>query len=205
MSSPRRGQAPQDEVLLPGDIATDADLILRSRPEPSSGEGRRLEGWPRKDNQEPGLLHHLGESQHALLRRLGGSARVAIERAARLGDGWLAAPSLTPAQAGRQLATYADACRALGKEPGVTAVRRDIYVGESEDDAAAVANPILDAGYRGFDPEAPIFGSIDQVAAKFREFAAQGYTDVIIRHLTDDQDKVLASMRRLEEVRKAVR
>ena len=50
-----------------------------------------------------------------------------------------------------------------------------------------------------------IFGSIDQVAAKFREFAAQGYTDVIIRHLTDDQDKVLASMQRLEEVRNAVR
>jgi alkanesulfonate monooxygenase SsuD/methylene tetrahydromethanopterin reductase-like flavin-dependent oxidoreductase (luciferase family) len=135
---------------------------------------------------------------------LGGSARVAIERAARLGDGWLAAPSLTPAQAGRQLATYMEACRALGNEPGVTAVRRDIYVGESEDDAAAVANPILDAGYRGFDPEAPIFGSIDQVAAKFREFGTQGYTDVIIRHLTDDQDKVLASMQRLEEVRNAV-
>ena len=32
-------------------------------------------------------------------------------------------------QAGRQLATYVEACRALGKEPGITAVRRDIYVG----------------------------------------------------------------------------
>jgi hypothetical protein len=31
-----------------------------------------------------------------------------------------------------------------------------------------------------------------------------GYTDVIIRHLVDDQDQVLASYARLAEVRKAV-
>jgi alkanesulfonate monooxygenase SsuD/methylene tetrahydromethanopterin reductase-like flavin-dependent oxidoreductase (luciferase family) len=132
------------------------------------------------------------------------SARVAIERAAKLGDGWLAAPSVTPEQAQRQLQTYTEACRALGKQPGVTAVRRDIYVGESEAEARAVAEPILDAGYRGFDPSAPIYGSIDQVAAKFRELGALGYTDVIVRHLTNDQDKVLGSLKRLKEVRPAV-
>lgn len=135
---------------------------------------------------------------------VGASARVAIERAARMGDGWLAAPSLAPAQAARQVQTYLEACRVLGKEPGPVAIRRDIYVGESEAEAHAVADPILDAGYRGFDPEAPVFGSIDQVAAAFREYAALGYTDIIVRHLTDDQDKVLGSLARLKEVRQAV-
>jgi hypothetical protein len=86
----------------------------------------------------------------------------------------------------------------------VTAIRRDIYVGESPEEAAAVAEPILDAGYRGFDPSAPIYGSIDQVAAKFRELGQLGYSDVIIRHLTPDQERVLASTRRLKEVRAAV-
>jgi alkanesulfonate monooxygenase SsuD/methylene tetrahydromethanopterin reductase-like flavin-dependent oxidoreductase (luciferase family) len=135
---------------------------------------------------------------------LGGSARVAIERAARLGDGWLAAPSLSPAQAERQLSTYLEACILLGKAPGAVAIRRDVYVGESEQEARSVADPIIDAGYRGFDPDAPIFGSIDQVAARFRELEALGYTDVIVRHLTDDQEKVLSSLRRMKEVRVAV-
>lgn len=135
---------------------------------------------------------------------LGGSARVSIERAARLGDGWLAAPSLSGEQAARQLSTYQEACRALGKEPGVTAIRRDIYVGETPEEARSVADPIIDAGYRGFDPSAPIYGSIDQVAAAFRQLGSLGYTDVIVRHLTDDQEKVLGSLKRLKEVRAAV-
>ncbi len=135
---------------------------------------------------------------------LGGSARVSIERAARLGDGWLAAPSLSPEQAERQLSTYVEACRSLGKQPGVTAIRRDIYVGESPDEARSVADPIIDAGYRGFDPSAPIYGSIDEVAAAFRQLGSLGYTDVIVRHLTDDQEKVLGSLKRLREVRQAV-
>lgn len=135
---------------------------------------------------------------------LGGSARASIERAARLGDGWLAAPALSPEQAQRQLATYQDACRALGREPGVSAIRRDIYVGENPDEARSVAEPIIDAGYRGFDPSAPIYGSIDEVAAAFRQLGALGYTDVIVRHLTNDQDKVLGSLKRLREVRQAV-
>lgn len=135
---------------------------------------------------------------------LGGSARVAIERAARMGDGWLGAPNATPEQATRQLGTYTEACRALGKPPGVVALRRDVYVGETAAEARAVAEPILDAGYRGFDPSAPIYGSIDEVAAKFRAFGQQGYTDIIVRHLTGDHEKVLGSLKRLKEVRAAV-
>ncbi|OAI40901.1 hypothetical protein AYO38_04835 [bacterium SCGC AG-212-C10] len=135
---------------------------------------------------------------------IGGSAEAPIDRAARLGDAWLAGPELSPEDAGRWADYYVQACHVHEKEPSAVAIRRDIYVGESAEEAAAVANPILDAGYRGFDPDACIFGSIDQVAAKFREYAALGYTDVIIRHLTDDQEKVLGSMKRLKEVRQAV-
>ncbi|MGE0601608.1 MAG: LLM class flavin-dependent oxidoreductase [Dehalococcoidia bacterium] len=135
---------------------------------------------------------------------LGGSARVSIERAAKLGDGWLGAPSSTPERAAKEIATYTEACRALGKQPGVVALRRDVYVGESAAEARAVAEPIVDAGYRGFDPSAPIYGSIDEVAAKFRAFGEQGFTDIIIRHLTDDQEKVLGSLERMKQVRAAI-
>lgn len=135
---------------------------------------------------------------------LGGSAKVSIERAAKLGDGWLGAPSTTPDRAAHELRVYTEACRALGKEPGAVALRRDVYVGESAEEARAVAEPIVDAGYRGFDPSAPVYGSIDEVAAKFRAFGDMGYTDIIVRHLTDDHEKVLGSLGRLREVKVAV-
>jgi len=43
------------------------------------------------------------------------------------------------------------------------------------------------------------------VAEHFRALGALGYTDVIVRHLTNDQTKVLGSLARLEKVRSAVR
>jgi alkanesulfonate monooxygenase SsuD/methylene tetrahydromethanopterin reductase-like flavin-dependent oxidoreductase (luciferase family) len=67
-----------------------------------------------------------------------------------------------------------------------------------------VAGPIIDAGYRGFDPSAPVVGSPAQVAEQFRAFAALGYTDVIVRPLAGDQAETLACLSRLEAVRAAV-
>jgi alkanesulfonate monooxygenase SsuD/methylene tetrahydromethanopterin reductase-like flavin-dependent oxidoreductase (luciferase family) len=135
---------------------------------------------------------------------IGASAAPAIDRAARLGDGWLAAPGIKPAEARSQLEHYRTRCRAHGRTPTAIAVRRDIYVAESAADAQATAGPILAGGHRGFDPAALIAGTVDEVAARFRELGAMGYTDVIVRHLTDEQPKVLGSLARLAEVRKAV-
>ena len=42
------------------------------------------------------------------------------------------------------------------------------------------------------------------MASVFREYGAMGYTDIIIRHLTNEQEQVLGSMARLGEVRKQV-
>ena len=58
--------------------------------------------------------------------------------------------------------------------------------------------------YRGITPEALIAGSIDEVAAEFRVLEELGYTDVIVRHLTNDQPKVLGSLQRLGKVRTAL-
>ena len=84
------------------------------------------------------------------------------------------------------------------------AIRRDIYVGESRADVEATTGPVIARGYRGFDPGALIAGTIDEVVRRFEDLGAMGYTDVIIRHLIDDQAKVLESLRRLEHVRLAL-
>ena len=136
---------------------------------------------------------------------IGASAEVAIDRAARLGDGWLAAPGLTPDQARAQIAYYRERCSVHGRAPTAVAIRRDIYVGESKTEAAEAFKATVTAGYRGMDPAALVAGDVDTVIERFRALAAMGYTDVIVRHLTDDQPKVLASLARLTRVREALR
>lgn len=132
---------------------------------------------------------------------IGAAAPTAIDRAARMGDAWLAGPELTLDVAAEQLATYRDACDRHGRTPTCLPIRRDVYVGESEADVQRYATPVIDAGYRGFDPSAPVIGTVEQVAQRFAEFAALGYTDVITRQLAHDPAAAIASTARVGVVR----
>jgi alkanesulfonate monooxygenase SsuD/methylene tetrahydromethanopterin reductase-like flavin-dependent oxidoreductase (luciferase family) len=135
---------------------------------------------------------------------IGASAPPAIDRAARLADGWIASPSLTRDEARTQADLYRERCAAYGKDPGALVLRRDIYVGESSADAQAVLQQAVSRGYRGIPAEALIAGSVDEVAERFRSFAEIGYTEISVRHLTNDQPKVLGSLERLAAVRTGV-
>src|SRR5437660_6753520 len=135
---------------------------------------------------------------------IGASAPPAIDRAARLADGWIASPGLTREEARAQADMYRERCAAYGKDPGAVVLRRDIYVGESSSDAQAVLQQALGRGYRGMPAEALIAGSADEVTEQFRSFARIGYTDISVRHLTNDQSKVLGSLERLAVVRAAL-
>ena len=135
---------------------------------------------------------------------IGASARPAIDRAARIADGWLASPGLTMETAREQAAWYLECCARHATKPAAVAIRRDVYVGESAAEAEAVGQTIVKAGYRGFDPKALVWGSVEQVAEKFRALEPLGYTDIIVRHLTDEHPKVLGSLARLAKVRRAL-
>jgi alkanesulfonate monooxygenase SsuD/methylene tetrahydromethanopterin reductase-like flavin-dependent oxidoreductase (luciferase family) len=135
---------------------------------------------------------------------IGATAPPAIDRAARLGDAWLGSPGLTGDVARDKLADYREACRTHGRTPAAVALRRDVYVGESELDAKSTLESAVAKGYRGFDPRALVAGTVAQVTERFRELSAMGFTDVIVRHLTSDHAKVLASFARLGEVRRAL-
>ena len=84
------------------------------------------------------------------------------------------------------------------------AIRRDVYVGASAEDAERVAGPIVAGGYRGFDPDALVYGSVEQVADRLRGLADMGYTDVIVRQLASEQADAVASIERLAAVRELV-
>ena len=132
------------------------------------------------------------------------SAAPAIERAARLGDGWLAAPGLSQAEAQESLAYYVECCTRFGRQPGVTAIRRDIYVGADAADAQAVGGAVVAGGYRGFPSDATVVGDVERVAAEFRRYAEMGYSDVIVRNLVADQASALACNGRFAEVKKLI-
>jgi alkanesulfonate monooxygenase SsuD/methylene tetrahydromethanopterin reductase-like flavin-dependent oxidoreductase (luciferase family) len=134
-----------------------------------------------------------------------GHARPAIDRAARLGDGWLTGPAATDGQAAELVAKYRERCAAHQRTPSAVAIRRDVHVGADDGDAHRVADPILDRGYRGFDPAACVVGGPRQVAERLAGYADLGYSEVVVRHLADDQGDVLASTGRLAEVRAAIR
>ncbi|MDE2976471.1 MAG: LLM class flavin-dependent oxidoreductase [Acidobacteriota bacterium] len=136
---------------------------------------------------------------------IGASAPPAIDRAARLGDGWLAAPGLTPGEAGEQLALYREACERHGRPVGVCAIRRDIYVGETAAEAEAAAGGVISRGYRGFPREALAVGDAARVAASFAELGEMGYDEVVVRHLVQDPARVLQSIGRLAVVRERMR
>jgi len=120
---------------------------------------------------------------------IGASAPPAIDRAARLAEGWIASPGLTYEEARAQADIYRERCAAYGRQPSAIALRRDIYVGESSAEAQAVLQHALSQGYRGIPAEALIAGSIDEVAEQFRNFAEIGYTDILVRHLTNDRPR----------------
>ena len=131
---------------------------------------------------------------------IGGSADVAIDRAARLGDGWLGNADGVPHTARAQAATYLERCASHDRTPTAVAIRRDVHVGADAEDAERVAGPIVGGGYRGFHPDAFVYGSVEQVAARFHELAEMGYTDVIVRQLASEQSDALASIERLGAV-----
>jgi alkanesulfonate monooxygenase SsuD/methylene tetrahydromethanopterin reductase-like flavin-dependent oxidoreductase (luciferase family) len=136
---------------------------------------------------------------------IGAAAPAAIDRAARLGDAWLAGPELVPEDAAEQIGQYRERCDAHGRTPTVVAIRRDIHVGADAADAERVAGPIVEAGYRGFAPGATVTGGPDEVIEQLASFAAMGYTDVIVRHLANDHPEVLKSTERLATVRDQLR
>ena len=135
---------------------------------------------------------------------IGAGASAPIDRAARIGDGWLGAPSLTLDQASALSAEYLERCEAHGRPPRAVPLRRDVCIAESDEAARAAVADLLAGGHRGFDPDALVIGGPETAAAAFRSFAEVGFTDIIARNISPDQSVALDTIRWLGEVRERV-
>ncbi len=132
---------------------------------------------------------------------VGAHAPPAINRTARLADGWLAGPNLNLKSAADQLNMYQQACAEHGTEPSTVGIRRDIFIGDTSQEAQAVKSRYLEAGYRGFSEETLLCGTVTDVAEQFSRLSEIGYTDIIVRNISQDQGEALATIERLAEVR----
>ena len=132
---------------------------------------------------------------------IGSVALPAIERTARMGDGWLASPGLTPPQARDSLNRYRQACAEHAREPTSIAIRRDVLIASDSERARALGAPYVERGYRGIDPDALLIGSVDEVAQRIAALRDMGYTDVIVRNISADQTECLETIEHLAQVK----
>ena len=132
---------------------------------------------------------------------IGASAPAALNRAARLAEGWLGGPQLALQQAVDQLNQYRQACAEHRRQPRAVALRRDIFIGSTKAAADFKAGAVA-KGYRGFPEEAMICGDVAAVAAQFAEYVEVGFTDIIVRNMSSNQTEALATIEALSDVRR---
>lgn len=135
---------------------------------------------------------------------VGSMAPAAIDRTARMAEGWLASPGLTRRQAADALNVYRQACAQYDRSPTAVAIRRDVLIGETSQQARRILAPYVAAGYRGFPEEALLTGSVAEVADELAALQQLGYSDVIVRNISADQSEALATIERLAEVKAAL-
>lgn len=125
---------------------------------------------------------------------IGGTADVAIDRAARLGDCWYASPG----QSDESIKAGVDRYRSAGGTR--VALRRDAVLGGNGDVARAAARELIDRGYRGMAYERLLTGDATGVAERCGELAALGVDDVIVRCASGDQATALDTIMTLGDL-----
>lgn len=125
---------------------------------------------------------------------IGGSAPVAIERAATVGDGWYCDAGADAGAATEQMRVYLDACARHDREPGTMAIRKDVFITESHDEATRIGDALIADGYRGMARGAVAYGNPESVAEQLAVFGDIGFTDVTIRTMAVPQDAAVESI-----------
>jgi alkanesulfonate monooxygenase SsuD/methylene tetrahydromethanopterin reductase-like flavin-dependent oxidoreductase (luciferase family) len=127
---------------------------------------------------------------------LGGTVPAAAERAGRLGDAWLTGQNAADEDLRRQLDRYRGAAARSGRPPRPV-LRRDIYVGASDEEARAVVGAVLAEGYRGTGLDQLLVGSADTVVQALHRYREVGFDYVMVRHIVGDHQLMLRSFERI--------
>jgi alkanesulfonate monooxygenase SsuD/methylene tetrahydromethanopterin reductase-like flavin-dependent oxidoreductase (luciferase family) len=127
---------------------------------------------------------------------LGGTVPASAERAGRLGDAWLTGQNAADEDLLRQLVLYREAAVRSGRPPRPV-LRRDIYVGETDEEARTVVGSILAEGYRGTGLDQLLVGSANTIVQSLRRYRDMGFDYVMVRHIVGDHQLMLRSFERI--------
>jgi alkanesulfonate monooxygenase SsuD/methylene tetrahydromethanopterin reductase-like flavin-dependent oxidoreductase (luciferase family) len=125
---------------------------------------------------------------------LGAFGEVGIKRSARLGLSWLAGPDGTVDILAERVKLFCDtAVKSTGAIPKELPLVREVYVGETDEEAIEFARPYLEkqySDYKSWDhgltiekilQGTAVVGSPDTVLRRFREYQNIGFTQVVVR------------------------
>jgi hypothetical protein len=80
-------------------------------------------------------------------------------------------------------------------------LRRDVFVGDADDDAVAFGDRAAEDGYRGMRREALVCGGVGHCVELLAPFAELGVTDIVARTITSPPAAALRSIELLGHVR----
>ena len=129
---------------------------------------------------------------------IGGRVGPAVERAGRLGDGWLTGTTSTDEELAVEIGRYEEAAREAGR-PARAVLRRDIHLADTDEEARAVVEPILKAGYRRdtISWNELLVGSAKTVVDQLSRYAETGFDTTLVRPIVGDHAMMLDTLRRL--------
>jgi probable F420-dependent oxidoreductase len=124
----------------------------------------------------------------------GAGSPPALRRAARIGDGWLAAGSSASAQFAGNLSIVEDALREFGRDPDEFAVGKRIYIAveDTEQRARERLTPILDGMYDspGLTERVAVCGTAEACAEQVRELVAAGARELLLHPMYDFMEQL---------------
>ena len=171
----------------------------RSRDRPPAARGRDRDHWRAVSVQDCRISPVPTEPVEVWI---GGTAERAVDRAARLGDGFSPTPTSRRSKPGRRSSCTGSDARPTG------ARRRRSPSAETSTWAPTPPTPIAwpalssPPATEASTRRRARTGDAARVTEQLGAYAAMGYTDVIVRHLAEDQSEVLESFARLARVRK---
>ena len=131
---------------------------------------------------------------------IAGSAEPAIQRAARMGDGWVIAPGWTPDLVKKGIQFYRDSIAEVGRGESDMAIvlRRDAHLAPTSEAGHREAQTLFENGYRGFRAaelnQSLVLGGPAECIEYLEEMERAGVTEVLFRCAFDELEPALQTI-----------
>ncbi len=132
-------------------------------------------------------------------------AEPAIQRAAKMGDGWAIVPGWTPELVKKGIQFYLDSLKECSRDSQDMDIvlRRDTHLAPTSEAGHREAQTLFENGYRGFTAQeverSLVIGSPEEGIEYLADMERAGVTEVLFRCALDEREQALQTIRVLGE------